>query len=62
MAHNAKLKKRLLRKDEIQGTAKNTWSEDEAKGTPARPSVKTSERYGVCPRVLFQTYSQTKGL
>lgn len=40
MAHNDKIKKWLLRKDEIQGTAKKTWSKDEAKGILVRSLVK----------------------
>lgn len=48
IAHDTKIK-RLLRKDEIQGTAKKTWSKGEAKAIPVR----------YCLNVLF---SQAKGL
>lgn len=47
MANDAKIKIKLLSKDEIQGSASKTWSKDEAKGETAKSFVKVSERFKV---------------
>lgn len=58
MAHDTKIKTCLLRKDDIQGTAKKTWPKDEAKGIPMRCAREISERSKGVP----QDFSQTEGL
>lgn len=49
-----KINKRLLRKDEIQGTAKKTWSKNKAKGIPLRSFVKISGRSNMVLQYTIQ--------